>query len=602
MNWKNFKTWLDKNIIKSEELTVKIRTEKQGEYGELSTITLTNFCDSLEATLDNNNSYHLFPQFADKEFRGIFNYQSCFFGKKINQENTNETDYVLLEKLFSEWKSTQINKRNTNNKNTTTMNTRNILLIGRTGSGKSTLANVLMGENRFTESAKSVSATKHVEEGIFEVDLDNEGKEKIRYRVIDTIGLGDTKMKPQGVLMRLAEMADWVKEEGLNQILFVNKGRFTKEEIEAYDLLSSIIFDKEVLKYTTVVRTGFPEFEDKEACDDDRGSLRMENAELAHILGAVNIIYVDNPPLKGRNAETNKEIREESRKRVLTYLGKCRRTYRPENIDTLEERIQDYKTHEEKLKEKMKELEQARKEQEAEFRKQLADLKEEQKRELRENTRKFEEELHKTRVEGEENLRKTVNKLEDDQKKKINELEEKNKEQLRQSEERGKQEIKKVKDDQERQNKAHQEDLRKQREETNKLQEKLNKKDEDSAKYLAELEKQRIAEQARQDRMEQQRQEFARQESKERREAEQRRTDAETQWRREDAAKEERRRQDEAKRQELERKKAKMDAAWKAYEADNKAYLQEQESKFGWNRDDNWRQGISKPSSNLDDY
>jgi predicted GTPase len=88
------------------------------------------------------------------------------------------------------------------------VNTRNILLIGRTGSGKSTLANVLMGENRFIESAKSISATKHVEEGTFEVDLDKEGNEKIRYRVIDTIGLGDTKMKPQGVLMRLAEMAD----------------------------------------------------------------------------------------------------------------------------------------------------------------------------------------------------------------------------------------------------------------------------------------------------------------------------------------------------------------------------------------------------------
>lgn len=88
------------------------------------------------------------------------------------------------------------------------MNTRNILLIGRTGSGKSTLANVLMGEGKFIESAKSVSATKYVEEGMFEVDLDKEGKEKINYRVIDTIGIGDTEMKPQGVLMRLAEMAD----------------------------------------------------------------------------------------------------------------------------------------------------------------------------------------------------------------------------------------------------------------------------------------------------------------------------------------------------------------------------------------------------------
>jgi hypothetical protein len=53
--------------------------------------------------LDNNASYHLFPEFAeDKEFRRIFDYQNCFFGKKTNQENTNGVDYGLLEKLFDD--------------------------------------------------------------------------------------------------------------------------------------------------------------------------------------------------------------------------------------------------------------------------------------------------------------------------------------------------------------------------------------------------------------------------------------------------------------------------------------------------------------------
>jgi hypothetical protein len=196
-------------------------------------------------------------------------------------------------------------------------------------------------------------------------------------------------------LTRLAEIADRVKKEGLNQILFINKGRFTKEEIEAYDLLSSIIFDEKVINYTTVVRVAFPNFEDKEKCADDRASLRMENADLAHILDSVNIIYVDNPPLEGRSrmVEMNKEVREESRKRLLTYLGKCRRTYRPSNIDTLEERVQDYKTNEQKLKDKMKELEADRKRQEEEFRKKLANPKEEQAQELRESRRQFEEQL-----------------------------------------------------------------------------------------------------------------------------------------------------------------------------------------------------------------
>src|SRR5205823_8910270 len=101
--------------------------------------------------------------------------------------------------------------------------------------------------------------------------------------------------------------------------------------------------------------------------------------------------------------ELNKEVREESRKRLLTYLGKCRKTYRPENIDTLDERVHDYKTNEQKLKDKMKELEQARKQQEEEFREKIANLREEQAQELRENRRQFEEDLHKAKVEGEEN-------------------------------------------------------------------------------------------------------------------------------------------------------------------------------------------------------
>jgi len=69
----------------------------------LSTVVLTNFCDSLEATLDNNASYHLFPELTDnKEFGEIFNYQLCCFGKKTNLERMNRNDYDLLEKLFKE--------------------------------------------------------------------------------------------------------------------------------------------------------------------------------------------------------------------------------------------------------------------------------------------------------------------------------------------------------------------------------------------------------------------------------------------------------------------------------------------------------------------
>ncbi|CAG8574856.1 5340_t:CDS:2, partial [Ambispora gerdemannii] len=250
---------------------------------------------------------------------------------------------------------------------------RNIILIGRTGSGKSSLANVMVNKNDnfeevFEEKGKSISVTKEIKEEIFEVFINRDGSKKITYRAIDTIGIGDTTLTPQGVLMSLATIAGRVKKEGLNQILFATRGRFSKEEIEAYDLLSSVIFDKDVLKYTTIVRTGFPEFEEDKICNEDKKALKEENADLAHIIRSVEIIYLDNPPINiagsGKRIKDqitlNKEAREESRKRLLIYLATCEGNYRPSNIDELDERVRDYMTNEEKLQKKMEELEKKR--------------------------------------------------------------------------------------------------------------------------------------------------------------------------------------------------------------------------------------------------
>ncbi|MCE8167860.1 MAG: hypothetical protein I3273_04620 [Candidatus Moeniiplasma glomeromycotorum] len=118
MTWKNFKNWLEKNIITNEGLVVKIRPEKQSKYSKLSAWTLTDFCDSLEATLDKNTSFHLFPNFTEnKSFEELFNSAHCYFGKRTNQEKTNENDYFLLEKLFYEWKQPQQETENSSESN-----------------------------------------------------------------------------------------------------------------------------------------------------------------------------------------------------------------------------------------------------------------------------------------------------------------------------------------------------------------------------------------------------------------------------------------------------------------------------------------------------
>src|SRR3954464_11052224 len=101
-----------------------------------------------------------------------------------------------------------------------------ILLIGRTGNGKSAIANVLTESNSFAEGEFAVSKTKKMQV----VEFVEAG---VRYRVVDTIGIGDTKMTVDKVLRKLALMGYSVKD-GLNQIFFVTDGKLAKETKSTY--------------------------------------------------------------------------------------------------------------------------------------------------------------------------------------------------------------------------------------------------------------------------------------------------------------------------------------------------------------------------------
>src|SRR5436305_283515 len=135
--------------------------------------------------------------------------------------------------------------------------TKKILLIGRSGRGKSTLANVLLNRNNnfeevFKESSGSVSETKKIQYEEFE-------NKDVNYLVVDTPGIGDTKMSDSEVLDIIAEAVYSVKD-GLNQVLFVVSGRFDQSEMATYNLLRTIIFDEHITEHTTIARTRFADF------------------------------------------------------------------------------------------------------------------------------------------------------------------------------------------------------------------------------------------------------------------------------------------------------------------------------------------------------
>lgn len=230
-------------------------------------------------------------------------------------------------------------------------NQRNILLIGRTGKGKSTLANVLTNTNKFKESEFAVSETKNIQIGQFKY-------QGIKYQVIDTVGIGDTKLSEQEVLHKIAEAVHAVRY-GLSQVLFITSGRFTHEERIIYEeLLKKAIFDQNIANYTTIVRTNFPNFRNETKCQADIAKMKENNQELAEVIASCHkLIHVNNPPIDVDDKEElkiYKKAREESRIILLEHLAdNCQDVYKPKNLEELSTRISKHMAKKETLEQQI---------------------------------------------------------------------------------------------------------------------------------------------------------------------------------------------------------------------------------------------------------
>ncbi|KLL05389.1 MAG: hypothetical protein MRERV_1c065 [Mycoplasmataceae bacterium RV_VA103A] len=253
---------------------------------------------------------------------------------------------------------------------------RNILIVGMTGSGKSTLANVLSNTNEFKESGSSISTTKNFQTSdIFEW----KGKQ---YRLIDNIGFGDTNnISNEDILFKIGEGIHATKE-GINQVLFVFKDRFSESQITAFNLFKNFIDETGITKFTTLVRTNFEEFEDLEKCEEDRQSLLTKTTEVTKeiINSCNNVIYVDNPPIpiikesdndrirekKKDKANINKEKRKKSIKIMLDHaVENCLEIYKLKEWDSIHSKVEEYKKKKEQIeqdnsKNKEEELKQAK--------------------------------------------------------------------------------------------------------------------------------------------------------------------------------------------------------------------------------------------------
>ncbi|CFW92700.1 conserved protein of unknown function (AIG1) [endosymbiont DhMRE of Dentiscutata heterogama] len=228
-----------------------------------------------------------------------------------------------------------------------------IILLGKTGSGKSALSNVLVDKDNsfkeiFKESSLSVSQTRNIQSEKFEGD-------DINYLIIDTPGIGDTKLAEHEILDIIAG-AVYLSKDGVKQVFFVINSKFSQYETIVYNLLKKTIFDDNILDYTTIVRTNFPNFRTKKESEEDINLMTKESNELAEIISSCQkkIIHVDNPPLSD---DFNKSMRIKSKERLLKYLQEnCQSTYKPQNLQELSSKISEHMKRKEKLTEELEEL------------------------------------------------------------------------------------------------------------------------------------------------------------------------------------------------------------------------------------------------------
>lgn len=87
--------------MENDNLRIKLKSSQQINYPNVSENALNRFVNSLEATLDNDNFFHLFPVYDNnKSFEELFNSNLIFCGKKTEKKRIGEVSYKDLKKLF----------------------------------------------------------------------------------------------------------------------------------------------------------------------------------------------------------------------------------------------------------------------------------------------------------------------------------------------------------------------------------------------------------------------------------------------------------------------------------------------------------------------
>ena len=221
---------------------------------------------------------------------------------------------------------------------------RTILLLGSRGHGKSALGNVITGVHNdevlipvFTEAPMFVvRETEQVQECIVDSD------DGMRYRVVDTVGMDSPLGFYRGKMMELAKACGYL-QDGISQILFVTSGETSSAQLDAFHFVQNVLFQVDVSRHITIVRTRTPFFQDPAQCKRDVEALQCQNKQVWSMYDCINkVIHVNNPGHVGAPDPYWRQQREQSRLHLLAHLGTCTGLYKPDSVEVIEERIDEY--------------------------------------------------------------------------------------------------------------------------------------------------------------------------------------------------------------------------------------------------------------------
>lgn len=115
---------------------------------------------------------------------------------------------------------------------------RNIVVVGKTGAGKSTVANNIFVSDKKFEVGKSTGSQTSEVLSIQVKHTDQTTKIQYDIKIIDTMGIFDTRITNYKVIEKIKKYFQENVSEGVSLVLFVfRKGRFTEEEKKALEFL-----------------------------------------------------------------------------------------------------------------------------------------------------------------------------------------------------------------------------------------------------------------------------------------------------------------------------------------------------------------------------